>query len=119
MDLDEAAIRAGVRLETFDTLGSTNAEALARARPGEPGPPRAVGIGIGVNWAHHPEDALYPATDLASAGLAISPDDLFAALSDAMLRRIGQWRRGDGLAAIRADWLAHAGTLGSAIRVTV
>jgi len=38
MNLDPAAIRAGVRVETFDTLGSTNAAALARARAGEPGP---------------------------------------------------------------------------------
>ena len=38
MQLDPVAIRAGVRLETFDTLGSTNAEALARARQGERGP---------------------------------------------------------------------------------
>ena len=38
MQLDPVAIRAGVRLEAFDTLGSTNAEALARARAGARGP---------------------------------------------------------------------------------
>lgn len=38
MRLDPVAIRAGVRLEAFDTLGSTNAEALARARAGARGP---------------------------------------------------------------------------------
>jgi BirA family biotin operon repressor/biotin-[acetyl-CoA-carboxylase] ligase len=38
MQLDPAAIRAGVRLETHDAVGSTNAEALARARTGTPGP---------------------------------------------------------------------------------
>src|SRR5256885_11838855 len=31
MQLDSAAIRAGVRLEAHDTLGSTNREALGRA----------------------------------------------------------------------------------------
>jgi BirA family transcriptional regulator, biotin operon repressor / biotin---[acetyl-CoA-carboxylase] ligase len=38
MNLDSAVAAAGVRLLAFDTLGSTNAEALARARAGEQGP---------------------------------------------------------------------------------
>jgi BirA family transcriptional regulator, biotin operon repressor / biotin---[acetyl-CoA-carboxylase] ligase len=38
MNLDSAVAAAGVRLLAFDTLGSTNAEALARARAGERGP---------------------------------------------------------------------------------
>jgi BirA family transcriptional regulator, biotin operon repressor / biotin---[acetyl-CoA-carboxylase] ligase len=38
MQLDPAAIRAGVRLESHDAVGSTNAEALTRARTGAPGP---------------------------------------------------------------------------------
>jgi len=38
MQLHAAAIRTGVRLEACDTVGSTNAMALARARAGERGP---------------------------------------------------------------------------------
>jgi BirA family transcriptional regulator, biotin operon repressor / biotin---[acetyl-CoA-carboxylase] ligase len=38
MNLDASVAAAGVRLLAFDTLGSTNAEALARARAGERGP---------------------------------------------------------------------------------
>jgi BirA family biotin operon repressor/biotin-[acetyl-CoA-carboxylase] ligase len=38
MARDRAAPRGGVRIETFDTLGSTNEEALARSRAGERGP---------------------------------------------------------------------------------
>jgi BirA family transcriptional regulator, biotin operon repressor / biotin---[acetyl-CoA-carboxylase] ligase len=38
MQLDPAAIRAGVRLEAHAALGSTNEAALARARAGEGGP---------------------------------------------------------------------------------
>jgi len=38
MNLDSAVAAAGVQLLAFDTLGSTNAEALARARSGERGP---------------------------------------------------------------------------------
>jgi BirA family biotin operon repressor/biotin-[acetyl-CoA-carboxylase] ligase len=38
MRLDPAAATAGVRLATYDEIGSTNAEALRRARQGEGGP---------------------------------------------------------------------------------
>ena len=37
MQLDPAALAAGVHLVAFDEIGSTNAEALARARAGEQG----------------------------------------------------------------------------------
>jgi BirA family biotin operon repressor/biotin-[acetyl-CoA-carboxylase] ligase len=38
MQLDPAALAAGVRLIALDTVGSTNTEALERARAGETGP---------------------------------------------------------------------------------
>jgi BirA family biotin operon repressor/biotin-[acetyl-CoA-carboxylase] ligase len=38
MELDPAAAAAGVRLIVFDSVGSTNAEALSKARLGERGP---------------------------------------------------------------------------------
>jgi len=38
MPIDAAAVSAGLRLESFETLGSTNEEALARARAGMVGP---------------------------------------------------------------------------------
>src|SRR5258708_1003653 len=38
MELDPAAAGCGVRLIAHATIGSTNAEALALARAGEPGP---------------------------------------------------------------------------------
>jgi BirA family biotin operon repressor/biotin-[acetyl-CoA-carboxylase] ligase len=38
MQLDPAATAAGVRLLSFDTIGSTNAEGLAKARAGQRGP---------------------------------------------------------------------------------
>jgi BirA family transcriptional regulator, biotin operon repressor / biotin---[acetyl-CoA-carboxylase] ligase len=77
----------------------------------------AVAIGIGVNCMHHPIETAYPATDLASAGAAVAADELFAALSRAMVRRLEQWRRGAGFAAIRADWLVRAAGLGGEMRV--
>jgi len=77
----------------------------------------AVAIGIGVNCMHHPVATAYPATDLATAGAALSAEDLFSALSSAMARRIEQWRRGAGFQSIRADWLDRATGIGGAMRV--
>ena len=76
-----------------------------------------VAIGIGVNCLHHPVGTAYPATDLACAGAMVSADDVFTGLSGAMARRLIQWRRGEGFAAIRAEWLARAHGLGSEIQV--
>ncbi len=214
MELDPAAVAAGVRLLAHDSVGSTNAEALARAREGERGPlwitaaqqtagrgrrnrvfvsergnlsasllltdpspadraaelsfvaalalgdavsdvaavvaprlrfkwpndllcdggklagilveaestagrPLAAVVGIGVNCLHHPAGTAYPATDLAAAGAAVSPELLFRALSRAMLRRLAEWDRGQGFAATRAAWLARAAGLGDSVRVSL
>jgi len=214
MDLDPAAAAAGVRLLAFDTVGSTNAEALTRARAGDGGPlwvtarsqtagrgrrgrafvsepgnlyaslllidaapaehaaelsfvaalalhdavlevapilerrlavkwpndllcdggklagilvegesaigrPLATVIGIGVNCTHHPAGMPYRATDLAVAGAPVPPATLFGALSRTMLRRLGEWDRGKGFAAIRGAWLARACGLGGPIRVNL
>jgi BirA family transcriptional regulator, biotin operon repressor / biotin---[acetyl-CoA-carboxylase] ligase len=83
---------------------------------GECEPAFAVAAGIGVNCVSHPADTAFPATDLAAAGAVVAPETLFAALSHAMTRRLDQWQRGDGFAAIRADWLKRAG-VGQPIRV--
>jgi BirA family biotin operon repressor/biotin-[acetyl-CoA-carboxylase] ligase len=77
----------------------------------------AVAVGIGVNCVHHPAHTSFSATDLASAGANVSVADLFAALSRTMMLRLAQWRRGDGFASIRADWLAHAVGIGGDMRV--
>jgi BirA family biotin operon repressor/biotin-[acetyl-CoA-carboxylase] ligase len=77
----------------------------------------AVAIGIGVNCMHHPTDVAYPATDLASAGAAVTAEDLFSTLSRTMAQRLDQWKRGAGFAGIRADWLVHAQGVGEDIRV--
>lgn len=76
-----------------------------------------VVIGIGVNCTHHPAATPYPATDLAAAGTAVSPQRLLARLSKQMMVRLDQWERGAGFASIRADWMARAMGLGQSIRV--
>jgi BirA family transcriptional regulator, biotin operon repressor / biotin---[acetyl-CoA-carboxylase] ligase len=77
----------------------------------------AIAIGIGVNVRRHPQGASYPATDLAAAGVDVSAESLFAALSAATLERLAQWRRGAGFAAIRADWLERAALMGDQMKV--
>jgi BirA family transcriptional regulator, biotin operon repressor / biotin---[acetyl-CoA-carboxylase] ligase len=77
----------------------------------------AVAIGVGVNCVRHPAQTSFPATDLAVAGKKISPESLLYALSRAMMRRLDQWHRGAGFAAIRADWLNCATGLGREITV--
>ena len=84
---------------------------------GESDPVFSVAIGVGVNCATHPDDVAYPATDLAAGGALVTPAQVLRVLSAAMTRRIAQWARGDGFAAIRADWLKRAAGLGETIRV--
>ena len=45
----------------------------------------ATVAGIGINCAHHPHDAGYPATDLSAHGRPVTPDALFRELSGAMV----------------------------------
>jgi BirA family biotin operon repressor/biotin-[acetyl-CoA-carboxylase] ligase len=42
---------------------------------------------------------------------------LLVALADGMAQRVAQWRRGEGFAGIRADWLRRAAGLGQPIKV--
>lgn len=83
------------------------------------GEARSIAVGTGINCVHHPADTAFPATDLAAAGVRASPESVFAALAAAMTERIAQWNRGEGFAAIRADWLKRAASLGKTIRVAL
>lgn len=74
--------------------------------------------GIGVNCARHPDDALYPATNLgAAAGRPIAPEAVFESLAAAVAHWLAVWAEGAGFAAIRAEWLALATGLGARIKV--
>jgi BirA family biotin operon repressor/biotin-[acetyl-CoA-carboxylase] ligase len=75
----------------------------------------AVVIGMGVNLASHPQDIDRPATSLAAiAGLSPDPADFLEDLAGSFERWLGRWR-GEGLAAIRARWLASAHPVGTAL----
>lgn len=74
----------------------------------------AVVIGIGVNLAHHPDLADRPTTSLASHGIAVTPSDFLETLAEATDRWLVRWR-GEGLAPVRARWLAAAHPIGTAL----
>jgi BirA family transcriptional regulator, biotin operon repressor / biotin---[acetyl-CoA-carboxylase] ligase len=79
--------------------------------------PLMVAIGIGVNCRHHPAGTDYPATDLAAAGAAVTAENLFAALSIAMVERLRMWQA--AFAPIRAAWLARARGLGGELTARI
>lgn len=84
---------------------------------GESGARSALAIGIGVNCASHPKQVEQPATDLATAGVPVSPATLFGALMVRMGARLAQWNAGRGFQAVRHDWLARAAGMGESVRV--
>jgi BirA family transcriptional regulator, biotin operon repressor / biotin---[acetyl-CoA-carboxylase] ligase len=79
----------------------------------------AVAIGIGVNCAHHPDPALYQATDLAELDLETGPDVLFPHLASTMAATLGAWNHGRGFPQIRAEWLRLARGIGDKIIVNL
>lgn len=88
---------------------------LESASGGERVPPW-LAIGIGVNLAHHPEDAEFPAVSVAALGAAPpSPRDALLHLAASFSKWYDIWRA-DGFAPIRDAWLARAAKLGERIR---
>ncbi|MGL4489120.1 MAG: biotin--[acetyl-CoA-carboxylase] ligase [Rhizobiaceae bacterium] len=79
----------------------------------------AIACGFGINIAHHPDNALYPTTDLASLGLTVSPPTLFSALATNFAAMLNVWDRGKGFAKIREEWLRHAKGIGEAITINL
>jgi BirA family biotin operon repressor/biotin-[acetyl-CoA-carboxylase] ligase len=75
----------------------------------------AVVIGFGVNLAFHPDLADRPATSLtALAGRAPGPHAFLTRFAPIFEAWLGRWRA-DGLAPIRAGWLAAAHPVGTPI----
>jgi len=75
----------------------------------------AVVIGFGVNLANHPENLERPTASFAALGFgAPDPAGFVIDLAEALVRWVARWR-GEGLAPVRARWLAHAHPIGSAL----
>ena len=71
----------------------------------------AVIVGFGVNLAHHPKDLDRPATSLQPP---VPPDEFLSRLVAAFETWLARWRA-EGLAPIRAAWLAAAHPAGTAL----
>jgi BirA family biotin operon repressor/biotin-[acetyl-CoA-carboxylase] ligase len=79
--------------------------------------PDFVVIGIGVNLATSPPEALYPATSLVEEGVSgILPQRMSVAFVWHLARWLTPWRE-QGFAPIRAAWLDRAAGLGEPIQV--
>ena len=77
----------------------------------------AVVAGIGTNIVAAPEGTPTPATSLATLGVNVGAEELFAALSDAWVEFRGIWDDGRGFAEIRKLWLERAFGLGERIAI--
>ena len=90
-------------------LGNAKLSGILLERAGD-----AVVIGIGVNLAHHPDLLDRPTTSLAAHGIAVAPATFVDNLADTFARWLSRWRS-EGLAPIRAAWLAAAHPPGTAL----
>lgn len=92
-------------------------ESSARSGGGGDGGVDWLVLGMGVNVAHHPEDAGQTATSLHALGAKdCTVQSTLGALAPALLQGLESWREG-GFEPLRQAWLARAGGLGGAIRV--
>jgi BirA family biotin operon repressor/biotin-[acetyl-CoA-carboxylase] ligase len=70
-----------------------------------------LAVGIGVNLAHHPDDAERPATDFAEHGAVVSPERAVETLSARFEHWRSRWAEG-GFSPLREAWLSRAHGLG-------
>lgn len=76
-----------------------------------------VAIGIGLNLAHHPDDATRAATNLNAHNYAVTPSAMLQALAHAIDLRLGVWDLGRGNESIRQAWLQRAIGIGDEVSV--
>ena len=82
---------------------------------GDPSTPW-LAVGIGMNLAHFPQGTEFPATSLAQLGIAPpASEEVLAVLAGAFAHWYDAWMK-DGFEIVRAQWLARASGLGTAIR---
>jgi BirA family biotin operon repressor/biotin-[acetyl-CoA-carboxylase] ligase len=76
---------------------------------------QAAIVGIGINLAHHPDDAAYRAVDL---GGNLTPKDLLPGLATALAERLDEWKT-LGFRSVREGWLERAWRLGARVTVEI
>lgn len=78
----------------------------------------AIVAGFGVNVVAAPEGLPYPATSLAALGLAVTAEDVFAALADAWVDAFATWDGGRGVPVILERWRRAAAGIGAPVAVS-
>ncbi len=78
-----------------------------------------VVVGCGINCQSHPEEALYPTTSLADAGVDVMSDQVFAGLAEEMAKMLTLWDRGRAFTAIREQWIDAAAGIGEPVTVNL
>jgi len=77
-----------------------------------------VAIGIGINVAGHPAEALaYPTTNLAEHGIKENCTQVFEHLAISFDRYFALWQGGAGFAAIKQHWLKSGPSVGQELKV--
>ncbi len=76
-------------------------------------------VGFGVNLKTHPKETRYPATDFATEGVILEPENVFHGLASSMGVRLVQWQDepATDFQKIRTDWLARASGVGRPIDI--
>jgi len=78
----------------------------------------AIAIGIGLNIANHPTEALaYPTTDFAQAGLKVTSSEVFENLAMRFDHYFCQWQQKSGFEAIKQRWLDFGPSIGQHLKV--
>lgn len=76
-------------------------------------------IGIGINLAHAPDDARFPATSVTDAtGVSIAPEALLQDLARTLAVHLESWQSAP-FEPVRQAWLARAWGLGRRQRITM
>ncbi len=78
-----------------------------------------VVLGFGVNCNNHPEQSLYPATNLERQGFQIESEDLFCCLVEQIDKLLHNWNRGLNFSMIRDQWFAKALGVGQTITIKI
>lgn len=74
-------------------------------------------VGLGVNLRHHPAETFHPATDFATAGLIVDPNELFASLAARMQAQLELWTRRSDFLPLAQEWAEHSHKHGDTITV--
>jgi BirA family biotin operon repressor/biotin-[acetyl-CoA-carboxylase] ligase len=96
--------RARIKWPNDITINRAKLAGILLERQGD-----AVVIGFGVNLAYHPEDLDRPA---ASLGARVTPEVLLRRLAASFEHWLERWKT-EGLAPVRAAWLAAAHPVGT------